>query len=492
MRDQNEVVIYKIDQIKYPELPPFNPSKKYPEYSFNQFDGENNFVYKAVREILGIAGLDKENFGTKFWNPLKKHIKPGDVVLLKPNLIKEKHPRDNNGWQYLMTHGSIIRAVADYVFKALNGGGKIVVADSPQTDSSFARIKNILGLGQIQKFYRERGLQFEIVDLRREEWKNERGVIVDRYKLQGDSEGYIKFDLGRNSEFFNHRGAGHYYGADYDVGEVNNHHQGDRHEYLIAGTAIKCDVFINLPKLKTHKKAGVTINLKNLVGVNGNKNWLPHHTMGSPKEGGDQYPKYSKKRHLERRLIEVLYRIIVKYPKLGIWALAKLRNGGEKFFGDTNRVIRSGNWHGNDTVWRMCLDLNKIVLYGNSDGSLKKNSSTTKKKFLSFVDGIVAGEGNGPMNPDPVSTGVILFGQNPAEVDVVATVLMGFSPDKVPLIRESFKTRGYSITDTDWKKIICISNKEEWSGRLNQIYEANNAFHFQPHFGWQNHIENDY
>ncbi len=32
------------------------------------------------------------------------------------------------------------------------------------------------------------------------------------------------------------------------------------------------DVFINLPKLKTHKKCGLTVNLKSLVGINANKN----------------------------------------------------------------------------------------------------------------------------------------------------------------------------------------------------------------------------
>ena len=37
-----------------------------------------------------------------------------------------------------------------------------------------------------------------------------------------------------------------------------------------------------MPKLKTHKKCGVTISLKNLVGLNTNKNLLPHHSLGTP------------------------------------------------------------------------------------------------------------------------------------------------------------------------------------------------------------------
>ena len=59
---------------------------------------------------------------------------------------------------------------------------------------------------------------------------------------------------------------------------------------MISRTALQSDVFINLPKLKTHKKVGVTLNLKNLVGINGNKNWLPHYAIGSPEENGDQFP----------------------------------------------------------------------------------------------------------------------------------------------------------------------------------------------------------
>ena len=58
------------------------------------------------------------------------------------------------------------------------------------------------------------------------------------------------------------------------------------HEYLISRSAMDADVFINLPKLKTHKKVGVTLSLKNLVGINGDKNYLPHFCIGTPAEGG--------------------------------------------------------------------------------------------------------------------------------------------------------------------------------------------------------------
>jgi len=72
-------------------------------------------------------------------------------------------------------------------------------------------------------------------------------------------------------------------GADYVTSVVNRHHSGGRHACLSSGSAIRADVCVNLPKLKTHKKAGITCSLKNLVGINGDKNWLPHHTEGDPR-----------------------------------------------------------------------------------------------------------------------------------------------------------------------------------------------------------------
>ena len=94
----------------------------------------------------------------------------------------------------------------------------------------------LLKLDEIQNFYRHRGLELELTDLRKEQWTCQGEVITSRRKLAGDPRGYVAFDLADRSEFFRHSGGGRYYGADYDDGEVNRHHTGGRHEYLIAGT----------------------------------------------------------------------------------------------------------------------------------------------------------------------------------------------------------------------------------------------------------------
>ena len=58
-------------------------------------------------------------------------------------------------------------------------------------------------------------------------------------------------------------------------------------------------------------------------------------------------------------------------------------------FGDTTTDrIRSGNWHGNDTTWRMVLDLNRALRYGDGVGVLHDEP---QRRYFSVVDGIIAG-----------------------------------------------------------------------------------------------------
>ncbi len=469
-------------------MAPFHPDQRYPESAFREVAESSNHAYDAVRECFRLAGLDAKRFGSAEWNPLGELMSPGEVVVLKPNLVKESHPRDPQGWKYVLTNGSVIRAVADYIWKAIGREGKIYLADAPQTDSSWDAIVRVLGLDAIRDFYKSQGYRFELVDLRQEEWKAEGGVIVSRRKVAGDPNGAIAFDLGAASEFAGHAGEGNYYGADYDAGEVNRHHSGGRHEYSIAGSVIRADVLFSLPKLKCHKKAGITVSLKNLVGVNADKNWLPHHTEGSPARGGDEHPEPGLKHRVEREAASMLRKIVVKFPGVGPRLMQRARRVGTQVFGDTETVIRSGNWCGNDTIWRMCLDLNKVVAYGNSDGSLQDSKPENRKRHYVLVDGLIAGEGRGPMNPDPVSAGVLVFGVNPPSVDAACAWLMGFDPEKIPVVRQAFEVRDYPLVEHGWRDVVVSSNVRDWNARLPEIPDAS-TFHFEPHFGWKGAVE---
>jgi hypothetical protein len=157
-------------------------------------------------------------------------------------------------------------------------------------------------------------------------------------------------------------------------------------------------------------------------------------------------------------------------------------------FGDTEDVIRSGNWWGNDTVWRMCLDLNKILMYGDPQGNMRQPDPHNRKAHLALADGIIAGQGRGPLNPDPYPAGIIVFGSNPAELDAACAVLMGFDPDKIPVIRQAFRCSHYPVAQGDWRDLWVASDRPEWEGRLGDI-SPEATLHFEPHFGWKGHIE---
>lgn len=485
---QQSVAIYRHSSSNYSSQPPFHPQTRYPEYDLGSLAEEPNPAYEAVRSIFHLAGLDAENYGTRHWNPLQNWIRPGDVVLLKPNMLSARHPRYPEGWQYVLTHGSVIRAVADYVWKALKGDGKIVVADGPQPENSFDEVSRVLGLDKVADFFADQKVNFELVDLRTTERFMKDEVVVGARTLPGDPAGYVTFDLAEASEFVGHRGAGRYYGADYNSEEVNYHHSDGRHEYQLSGTAIACDVFFNLPKLKTHKKVGVTISLKNLVGINGNKNFLPHHTDGDPSNDGDQFITSGLKSDSEKHIVHLMRKLSRNVPTVGPWVHRQARKIGKRIYGTEEETIRSGNWYGNNTAWRMCLDLNKLALYGNSDGSLRLGETIHGKRYLSLVDGIIAGEGSGPLNPDPVASGVIVFGSNPAYVDATCAYLMGFDPNKIPLIRQAFQCHHYSLADCNWGDVTCISNESLWNGRLADIPDES-TWRFKPHHGWKGHIE---
>jgi hypothetical protein len=256
---------------------------------------------------------------------------------------------------------------------------------------------------------------------------------------------------------------------------------------MFSSSVLAGDVFINLPKLKSHKKCGVTLNLKNLVGCNGDKNWLPHYSIGTPTEGGDQFPDRRLKHALERRLVEFAKRRMLMQGKPWLFLARRLKGMAYRMFGATHEVVRSGNWWGNDTIWRMILDLNAILLFADAEGQVRPER---RRRFLSVVDGIRAGEGNGPMAPDPVDAGLVLAGADPAAVDVVAATLIGFDPRKIKHIAEAFSGHRFRIAAVDEADITTVSSEQALE-RDSVMADPPELYWFRPHFGWTSHIERE-
>jgi len=414
-------------------------------------------------------------------------IQSGERLVLKPNWVKEHDERfpGPHQWEHVVTHPTVIESVARWAAEKLQGNGSITICDAPQTDSSFARIKGYCELDSLLARCRKAfpGIQFSLLDLRSEEWLSIEGVTVSKTELPGDSLGSTHIRLDAASEFVGYQGQGRLYGASYDKAETNAKHSGTRHEYLLCRTPMEADVFINLPKLKTHKKVGVTCALKNLVGINANKNWLPHHTEGTPDQGGDQFPAVTPKTRLEHSWMGTAKRWLRNRHRASR-LFVPIKKVGRLIFGDTQKVVRSGNWHGNDTCWRMVLDLNKCLYFFDGGGEPRRKAL----RYLTVVDGIIAGEGNGPMSPDRKPCGVILAGTHPVAVDCVAATLMGFDWRKLRLLRNSFQMRQLNFIPFSPEEIEVISNRTAWTGRLDQIGDR---FHFRPHFGWVGAIENN-
>jgi len=446
----------------------------------------SNAVYACVRESFRLLQLDIGNFDRPNWNPLKSLVLPGNHVLIKPNWVKEGHHLDGS-WEQIITHGSVIRAVIDYVRLALRGRGRISLADGPMLSSDFGEIIRRSSIDEVMKHARQvdRRIETEILDLRTTFLETRDDVVVRRHRLPGDPRGEVIVNLGRSSLFHGFQGEGRYYGADYDSEEVNNHHRGEVQEYKLSGTAMGADVIIDVPKLKTHQKVGVTLAVKGVVGLNCGRNWLPHRTQGTPEQGGDQFADSRWKQRCEHTVVRWFEQASLRHPNSvpAIYRLAK--RVGKHIFGRTHTTIRGGGWHGNRTLWRMTLDINRALMYADSSGRLREQP--TKRRFC-IVDGIVAGEGMGPIYADAKPCGVIIAGRNPVAVDIVGTETMGFDYERIPMLARAFSVRDFPLANFDPSEIDVASNVPEWSGGLASIRSAE-PFRFLVPIGWQGEIE---
>lgn len=462
------VALGKVNRAAYPADQPFDPSEDYPEATDSPVNRkERNEIYDGIRTILQRLGLDSENFGTSRWNPFKALVPTGGIVVIKPNLVSE--PRDCKTLpESIVTHASVIRPLIDYSFKAVGDSGTVVVADAPQFDSDFDTIVKLNGLKEMTELLSERlGRRINLLDLRAEGVDIENGVIVRRYELKGDPLGYSKIDLGPESMLVDIQDcASRFKGSDYNRDETISHHDSGKHEYSISNTVLKSDLVISVPKLKTHKKAGVTLNLKNLVGINGHKNFIPHYRIGTPDSGGDEMSESG----IKAKLLSISYdQAISNLPRMhtpGKKTLMLLRELERKTVGEHGGIVRAGDWYGNDTIWRSILDLYRIITCSSKNGNVEE---TPSRELFSIIDGIVAGEGNGPLLPKARNEGVVLGGRSFVAVDIAAIASMGHEymefPTyrflRPPLVEGPIESYANSIEILGAKDLSCIELRSQ-------------------------------
>lgn len=408
-------------------------------------------------------------------------------IVLKPNWVREAHLERPGQWDYVITHPVLISAVLRKVLELMPAGGRISIIDGPEFSSSFDKLLSYFPVTRWKEQASHKNITIEIIDLREEIWEDDGHVVVKRSKNPGDFRGTTEVNLrGNLSEFDGHvKSKQGYYGADSDISETNKAHDGYNNLYRVSRTVIECDLFINLPKLKTHKKAGITCCLKNLVGINTYRNFLPHCSLGINEEGGDQFYLSGIKQRIEGKLMPLVHQYIRTSPFLSK-VFSPFMRLGKNIFGNNKVTIRGGAWFGNDTIWRMILDINKVLFYASPDGILKQDSPENRKKYIAVVDAILCGESNGPKIPDPKRLNYIIQGSNPAVVDAVCSEIMGFDHDKIPMIRNAFMISRFPIVKFAAEEVSAVFEDGEYG--LADIPDTKKSL-FIPSDGWIGHIE---
>jgi len=420
----------------------FSPHERYPEYAHDHVARSENPVYEMVRQTFAQAGLDEEHYGQGNWNPLGEFIDAGNSVFVLCNFVCHRRVGESNeDFQSKCTHASVIRAILDYVLIAVGGGGKVTFGNAALQGCQWERVLQETGSSALLQFYSRAGAPVQARDLR---------LFVVESDLMGrsvrkevrDSSHAAEVDLESDSLLRAHYDGGpepHYRVLDYDPRRTERCHSRESHRYLVHKAVLESDVVLSVPKLKTHQKVGVTLGLKGFVGTVGHKDCLAHHRLGGARTGGDEYPGGNIIRHLASRLHD--------------WVYSRDSSGASNTWRVLDRSLRraigrmggipSGGWSGNDTAWRMSLDLGRIVHNADAEGLMRESP---QRRHLCFIDGIRGGEGEGPLSPKAVDSGVVVFSDDVALADRVACRLMGLDPSSIPLVHQAFRLDKWPIT----------------------------------------------
>ena len=368
----------------------------------------DNYRLETVKKALK-KSFDDLGYPDK--NPLGKVIHPGDSVFIKPNWVASRWRSScphKDTLYCVITHPHVIEAVADYVAEALQGKGEIVIGDNPSIDADFKELMAFTGIEKIRGKY---DVPVSIWDLRPvvcDDLKNygKKHLMIPQ---KGDPLGKVEINLGSDSLLYG-LNPERFRGVFDERDETVTSHTGENQLYTYARSLYDADVYISIPKLKTHQKVGATLNLKGLVGTISNKNQLVHWQVGYPEIHGDEYPS--------REAYEAGMRTEVKHR---------------------------GAWPGNDTIWRMVCDL--------YIGMRKK-----ERRYFSVVDGIVAGEGQGPFCPTSKNANTVIAGEDLLATDCVAARYMGLDPHKIRYLYY-FLSQKYEGVSLD--EISVIENSKE-------------------------------
>lgn len=374
---------------------------------------------------------------------LKANLPEGDFrrVCIKPNWVKHQESEDFP-IAALVTSTSLIEAVIVACRAKYANLEELTIGDVPLQSCDWELLIKQAGIVDlIEKYANSSMPRIRFLDLRRECFKLRDGFLEkDNSHTYGDPKGYKEIVLDTKSKLeaiSSERDT--FRVSDFTPQLTRSSHRKGYHRYLVASSVLDCDLFINMPKLKTHQKSGLTGALKNLVGINGEKGYLVHHRKGMPKSGGDEFPPdvnplivlQARARELVQKRNKIVFAALRR-----LWVIARHlsrievngtpENLGKRFY------TAAGSWYGNDTIWRMVYDLNDIIVFGRSEGG--ELSTVPQRQYITVMDAIIAGEGNGPLQPLPVPLKLVSISDNPYLMDMAMARIIGFDYAKIPML----------------------------------------------------------
>lgn len=427
---------------------------KHKSYSTNPpYSKEDNPLYQEVEKLLLDLGLDKEN-------PFKDIIKPGQTVLIKPCLTT--HKRHMNA---IISHPAVIRPLIDFAWTALKGQGEIIIADGPCGSGKFDTIVETSGLKAMVEYLQQKekyNIQLYCLKDNVEEFQGNYGVkLVDR---SGDPRGYTTVDLKTDSAYMeiinNHK---RFSSTAFPFKYAADRHTPKKNQYEMPNSVLQADCVISVSKLKTHKKCGVTLALKNMIGITNKRAWVPHFQKGAPPKG-DEFPispswysligkrLWYNSSPLAHQILRLAYKF---YRSKEEEASSTCEAQPKK---NKKNSVSGANWPGSDTIWRAVLDLNRILLYANKQGEICK---TKQRNYFCVLDGIVAGELDGPLDPAPKPAGMLLAGFDPVAVDVIGTEVMGFDHEKIKTTVHIDQSKGEALGENNINNISTVGNVDK-------------------------------
>ncbi len=352
------------------------------------------FVVRAGEPGNGSQSLDLlfERMGLPRENPLGAILRPGQRVVVKPNLVFDRHYRGRNVGT-LITSPLLIRAVCDRVFEAVGREGEIILGDAPIQTCDWDRLVTETGLVRWPLKYATRGYWLTLADFRKFSSTDPKRLRQSPVTRRGDPNGYRAVNLGSDSLHAGREHSGYEVTGDDPEARLSDH-TASNHEYLISASVLSADALVSLPKLEAPRKSGPGCTLKNLLGISGSNGWLPRHAAGNKEE----------------------------------------TNGGQ---------CREGSWRDNDNFWRTVVDLNRIAVYADKHGAMR---SDPQRSILTVVDAMIDSESEGPMAPNPAHAGYLLGGLNPVAVEVAVTRLTEWPEEQLRHLRGVFGMDRFPLT----------------------------------------------